>query len=128
VIDVAVALIERNGSYLITRRPRGTHLEGYWEFPGGKRHPDETFEVCLAREILEEVGVEVSVGEKVVEVEHVYPEHSVRLHVYLCRLTRGEPRPLAVEEVQWARPAEMDRCLFPQADAPILAWIRAQGQ
>ncbi len=126
MIDVAVALVERDGSYLITRRPEGTHLEGCWEFPGGKRHPDETLEGCLAREIREEVGVEVAVGEKVMKVEHTYPEHSVRLHVFRCHLTAGEPRPVAVEEVRWAHPAEMDRCRFPPADAPILTWIRAR--
>ena len=61
-IDVAAALIFRSGKLLITQRPADAHCGGLWEFPGGKRKPDETFEQCLVREIREELGVEVSVG------------------------------------------------------------------
>src|ERR1035438_758060 len=63
VIDVAAALVFREGKLLITQRYADAHLGGLWEFPGGKREPNETFEACLARELREELGIEVTVGE-----------------------------------------------------------------
>ena len=62
-IEVAAALVFRNGKLLIAQRHAKAHLGGLWEFPGGKRHAEETFEECLVREIREELGVEISVGE-----------------------------------------------------------------
>ena len=64
-IEVVAAVIERDGKLLITRRPEGSHLSGLWEFPGGKPQPGETFEQALRREIAEELGAEVSVGERI---------------------------------------------------------------
>ena len=64
-IDVAAALVFRDGKLLITQRHPDAHLGGLWEFPGGKREPNETFEACLIRELREELGIEVSVSELV---------------------------------------------------------------
>jgi len=71
-VEVSAALIFRDGKLLITRRHKDSHLGGLWEFPGGKREPGETFEQCLVREIREELGVEITVGELFEEISHVY--------------------------------------------------------
>src|SRR5437588_4850713 len=94
VTDVAAALVFRDGKLLITQRHADVHLGGLWEFPGGKREGDETFEACLVREIREELGVEITVGGLFDEVVHAYPEKTVRLKFFVCRLMAGEPRAL----------------------------------
>src|SRR6187402_801609 len=79
IIQVAAGLVFREGRLLITQRPPGGHLAGLWEFPGGKREADESFEDCLRRELREELGVEVDVGELVESITHEYPGKSVHL-------------------------------------------------
>jgi len=109
--------IKRN---LITQRPAKAHLGGLWEFPGGKREPDETFEQCLVREIREELGVKISVGELFESVTHAYPEKTVHLIFFVCRLERGEPQMLGCAAFKWIRAAELDHYQFPAADAKLL--------
>src|ERR1017187_7910806 len=86
LIEVSAALIFRSGKVLITQRHANAHLGGLWEFPGGKREAGETFEECLAREIREELGVEISVGKLFEEITHAYDEKAVRLKFFVCRL------------------------------------------
>jgi mutator protein MutT len=124
-IDVAAALIFRDGKLLITRRHAGAHLGGLWEFPGGKREPSETFEQCLVRELREELGVEISVGELFAEVVHAYPEKTVHLKFFVCRLASGEPQPLGCAAVKWAGKSELDEYAFPAADTRLLDKLRA---
>ncbi|HEY2328307.1 MAG TPA: 8-oxo-dGTP diphosphatase MutT [Verrucomicrobiae bacterium] len=121
IIEVSAALIFRGGKILITQRRAGAHLGGLWEFPGGKREPGETFEQCLVREIREELGVEIFVGELFEEVAHDYPEKSVRLKFFLCKLLSGEPQPLDCAAVRWAGKAELAGFEFPAADVRLLA-------
>jgi mutator protein MutT len=120
ITEVSAALIFRGGNLLITQRPAKAHLGGLWEFPGGKREPNETFEQCLVREIREELGVEISVGELFESVTHAYPEKTVHLKFFVCRLMDGEPQPLGCEAVQWAGPSELEDYAFPAADARLL--------
>src|ERR1017187_2822789 len=89
-VEVRAALIFRDGKLLITQRHAKAHLGGLWEFPGGKREAGETFEQCLVREIREELGIEISVGELFEEVAHDYPEKSVHLKFFRCQLLAGE--------------------------------------
>jgi 8-oxo-dGTP diphosphatase len=126
-IVVTAAVIERAGAYLVTRRPRGTHLEGYWEFPGGKCDPGETLEACLLREIQEELGVVVRVGAEVYAVTHEYPERVVQLHFYACELA-GEPQPLLGQEMCWVPRGELRALEFPPADAELLATLTGQRE
>src|SRR5664279_163788 len=93
-IEVSAALIFRDGKLLVAQRHADAHLGGLWEFPGGKREADETFEQCLVREIREELGVDISVGELFEEVTHAYPEKSVHLKFFICCLISGAPQPL----------------------------------
>jgi 8-oxo-dGTP diphosphatase len=119
-IEVSAALIFHDGRILITQRHVDAHLGGLWEFPGGKREPDETFEQCLVREIREELGVEISVGELFESVTHAYPEKTVRLKFFVCRLLGGEPQPLGCKAVKWAGKSELADYEFPAADARLL--------
>ena len=124
-IDVAAALIFRAGKILIAQRHAGLHLGGLWEFPGGKREPNETFEHCLVREIHEELGVEISVGKLFEEVVHAYPEKTVRLGFFVCRLKSGEPEPVDCAALKWVDKSELDEYPFPAADARLLDKLRS---
>lgn len=124
-IEVSAALIFRDRKLLITRRHPDAHLGGFWEFPGGKREVNETFEECLVREIREELGVEVSVGELFEEITHAYPEKTVRLKFFICELIRGEPQPLGCTTFKWIGKSELSDHEFPAADAQLLEKLRA---
>ena len=119
VTEVVAAVIERDGKILITRRPIGAHLAGLWEFPGGKPRPGETFEEALRREINEELGAVLSVGERIETVEWQYPDKRVRLVFFRCGI-HGEPRPLEGQEMAWVAPADLARYEFPPADRVLL--------
>jgi len=124
VIEVAAALIFRNGKILITQRRADTHLGGLWEFPGGKREPGETFEQCLVREIREELGIEISAGKLFEEITHAYAEKTVGLKFFNCELVRGEPQPLGCAAVKWIGKAELAGHQFPAADARLLKKLK----
>jgi mutator protein MutT len=118
-IPVMAAVIERGGRFLVTRRLEGTHLPGYWEFPGGKCNPGETHEACLARELREELGIDARIGAEIVAIEHAYPERTVRLHFYRCEIA-GDPRPLLNQEMRWVSRDEMRTLAFPEADRKLI--------
>lgn len=121
-IEVAAALIrDEAGRYLIARRPDSAHLGGLWEFPGGKREPGETLEACLRRELAEELGVEVAVGERLETLLWEYPEKTVLLHFYRCRLVGGRVEPRQVQAVAWVEPSRLGEYEFPPADRALLA-------
>jgi len=126
-IEVSAALIFHRGQLLITQRRREDHLGGLWEFPGGKREPGETFEQCLVREIREELGVEIAVGELFEEIAHDYPEKSVHLKFFTCRLLSGEPQPLDCAAVKWVAKTELAGFEFPAADARLLQKLKSRS-
>lgn len=125
VIEVAAGLLFRNGRLLITQRHAGAHLGGLWEFPGGKREGDETFQECLVRELREELGIEVEVGERIESLVHAYPEKTVHLEFFVCRWKQNEPQPLGCAAVKWATVEDLQETHFPAADARLLARLRA---
>jgi mutator protein MutT len=124
VIDVAAALVFRNGKLLITQRHADAHLGGLWEFPGGKREPNETFEACLSRELREELGIEVAVGELVESLIHAYPEKTVHLKFYRCLWREIEPQPLGCSAFKWVTDGELKDYAFPAADSRLLDKLR----
>jgi 8-oxo-dGTP diphosphatase len=124
-VVVTAAVIERDGCFLVTRRLRGTHLEGLWEFPGGKCDEGESLASCLAREIDEELEVEARVGPEVYTTTHAYPERVVELHFFRCDLV-GEPIPTLGQQMRWV-PAEALALLeFPPADAELIEMLMAR--
>jgi mutator protein MutT len=128
LIDVSAGLIFRAGKLLITQRHDDAHLGGLWEFPGGKRESGETFEQCLVRELQEELGVEVSVGEELESITHAYPERTVRLKFFVCRLVRGEPHPHDCAAVKWVSKSELNGYKFPAADEQLLKALIASRE
>ena len=116
-------MIERDGLLLITRRRAGTHLSGLWEFPGGKPEPGERLEDALVREIKEELGALVSVGETIETVDWQYPDKRVSLTFFRCALS-GDPQPLEGQEMAWVTPSDLSRYQFPEADASLIERLR----
>jgi 8-oxo-dGTP diphosphatase len=118
-IVVTAAVVELDDEFLVTRRQRGAHLEGYWEFPGGKCDAGESLAACLARELREELDVDARVGDEVFTTTHAYPERSIELHFFRCEL-HGEPRPQIGQEMRWVRRNELATLEFPPADAELI--------
>lgn len=126
-VEVAAGLIVRNGKILIAQRLDNVPLAGLWEFPGGKRKPGESFEACLRREVMEELGLTIAVDEQVGSAEHHDAGRQVRLRFYRCTVLAGEPQPLGCEACRWITPAEISTYPFPPADLPLVHQI-ASGQ
>jgi len=124
-VVVTAAVIEIDGRFLVTRRQKGVHLEGLWEFPGGKCDRDEPLKKCLARELFEELDVPSRIGEEVFRTTHAYPDRSVELHFFRCELL-GEPRAVLGQEMQWVRREDLAALEFPPADAELIR-ILTQG-
>jgi mutator protein MutT len=122
VIVVLAAIVERDGRLLVTRRLTGTHLAGLWEFPGGKCEPGETHEACLARELLEELGVASTIGAEIFATEHDYADRMVRLHFRQCTI-EGAPRPMLGQEIRWVTRTELPSLEFPPADAELIEML-----
>jgi mutator protein MutT len=123
---VCAAVIERDGRFLITRRQQGVHLEGLWEFPGGKCDQGETLAACLARELREELAVDIAVGEEVFTTVHAYTDRAVELHFLRCELI-GEPAPQQGQQMQWAARAELKSLPFPAADEAFIRLLTSLG-
>jgi len=118
-IVVVAAVIEQAGRFLITRRLQGTHLAGYWEFPGGKVHEGENQMQALQRELLEELNTGILNARRIFQTAHDYDERSVELHFYRGDLT-AEPEPLLGQEVRWIPREEFAILEFPPADAELI--------
>jgi 8-oxo-dGTP diphosphatase len=118
-IVVVAAVIERDGRFLLTLRPEGTHLAHHWEFPGGKCQPHETHAEALRRELYEELDIVADVRELVHEVTHVYPDRTVALHFYACGYD-GEPKGMIGQQVRWVARADLAALPFPEADAALI--------
>lgn len=122
---VGAAVVERDGCYLVTERQKGTHLEGYWEFPGGKCEPGESVEACLRRELVEELGTDADVRHEILTVVHTYPERTIELHFLACRLL-AEPQPRLGQQMRWVPRAELAMLRFPPADDELIALLLQQ--
>ena len=119
VIGVGVVL-NGAGEVLIDQRLEEGLLGGMWEFPGGKQEQGETIEICIARELKEELGIAVTVGSELITVDHAYSHKKLRFVVHLCDWIAGEPQPLASQQVRWVRPDDLGNYAFPAANARII--------
>ena len=118
-IVVVAAVIERDGRFLVARRLKGTHLAGYWEFPGGKVHDGESHEDALHRELLEELDAGITKARKIFHAIHAYPERVIELHFFRGDLT-ADPRPMLGQELRWITRADFRDLQFPPADAELV--------
>jgi mutator protein MutT len=123
-IVVVAAVVERDGAFLLTLRPDGTHLAGHWEFPGGKVHHSETHAEALRREVHEELDALVHVGELIHTVTHAYPEKTVELFFYRCTIS-GEPKPMIGQEIRWVPKRDLPTLPFPDADRDLIRQLLA---
>jgi 8-oxo-dGTP diphosphatase len=121
-VVVTAAIVEDHGHYFVTRRQKGVHLEGLWEFPGGKCEPGETLEACLRRELKEELGADALVGEEVFSVTHDYPDRSVELHFLSCEFL-NTPVALLGQEMRWIARGDLRTLSFPPADEELIGLL-----
>jgi mutator protein MutT len=121
-IVVTAAVIERSGRLLITRRQDGVHLAGLWEFPGGKCHPGEGLAGCMARELREELDVDVEVGDELLSTTHDYPDRRIELHFLRCALL-SEPVPRLGQEMRWVARRDLGSLEFPPADTELIRML-----
>ena len=127
VVEVAAGLVYREGRYLIAKRKPDVHLAGFWEFPGGKREPGETFEDCLERELFEELNIRIGTPVPFQVIRYQYPEKTVELHFFRCGIESGQATAVDCAEIRWVMPHELEDFEFPPADRPILEALRRQS-
>ena len=116
---VVAAIVEDHGRYFVTRRQKGAHLEGLWEFPGGKIDPGESLADGLRRELGEELGVDAEIGDEVFSVSHEYADRRVELHFLSCTFLNA-PVPRLGQEMRWVARDELHSLEFPPADAELI--------
>jgi mutator protein MutT len=125
-LEVGAGLVFRGGKLLITLRHDDVHLGGLWEFPGGKKEPHETYEDCVVRELCEELGIDVRVGELIESATHEYPEKSVHLRFFRCEWLGNEPRALGCADLRWVTREEIGGYEFPAADLALLERLKSE--
>ncbi len=123
IIGVAVIWNDHEQILIDRRRSEGV-MGGLWEFPGGKIEPGETIEECIQREIKEELGIVIAVGEHLITIDHTYTHLRVTLTVHQCRLMTGVPQPLECDEVCWVNLDDLEKYAFPQANSQIIAALK----
>jgi 8-oxo-dGTP diphosphatase len=124
ILVVAAALYGRDGRILIAQRPPGKHMAGRWEFPGGKVDAGESEAVALARELREELGIEVTVSRPFMRLAHSYNDREVELSMWIVERFKGEPQSLDGQELKWVEPSRLDEEDILEADRPFVEALR----
>jgi 8-oxo-dGTP diphosphatase len=128
-VHVVVAIIrDAAGRFLIGQRAPGAHMAGAWEFPGGKKGPNETRLAALQRELAEELGIAAVAAEPFIEISHSYPDRRVRLDVWVVGDYRGEPAPREGQPLRWATLEELADTGLLEADRPVVAALQALAE
>lgn len=126
--DVTAAVIWDDAQHLlIAQRPTDKMLGGLWEFPGGKRHEGETLQECLYREVREELGIEISVGQQIATIKHGYTHFRMTLYTFECRYINGEPVAIECADWAWVTLDELAQYAFPVTDQKIIAILTRGG-
>ena len=120
--EIGIGLVfNEKGEVLIDQRLESSSMGGMWEFPGGKKTPDELVEKAIERELKEELGVLVKVGTKLLSFEHAYTHKKLHFTVHICELISGEPKPLASQKLLWVSPDKLFDFPFPAANHKIIS-------
>lgn len=122
-LQVVAAVILKNSQVLIAKRPEGKHKAGYWEFPGGKIEPGETFKEALFRELKEEINIQVCEAKELTQVEFSYPEKEVCLNFFTVTDFTGEPKALEGQLIRWIDLAALTNYSFPEANIPVVKML-----
>ncbi len=117
---MAGVLYDAHSRVLLAQRPAGKHLAGLWEFPGGKREPEESPSAALRRELREELGIELQRAQPLLQVPWQYGERRLLLDAWLVDRWHGTPQSLEGQALQWLTPAAVDAAMLTPADRPIL--------
>jgi len=120
MLEVTCAIIFKNNHVLIAQRSIKMKLPLKWEFPGGKVEPDESKVACLAREIKEELNLEISIGKRLTDVLHHYPDFSLRLYPFICVYQGGELNAVEHAKVKWEKIANLMAYDWAAADVPVV--------
>ncbi|MEL7046901.1 MAG: 8-oxo-dGTP diphosphatase MutT [Pseudomonadota bacterium] len=125
-VDVAVAVLrDAEGRILLTQRRADAHQGGLWEFPGGKREDGESIAAALARELREELAIELKSHAQLLTIEHDYGDKRVRLDVHLVHEFSGDPVSCEGQPMRWVSVQELADYAFPKANLPIVEQLRA---
>lgn len=120
VMEVAVAVICRGGDVLLSQRQSNKKHAGLWEFPGGKFEPGESFEEALKRELREELGIEVTQFNALMDIFHTYPEYSVHLRIAMVTEYLGQASGLEFQKIEWVPVRELSKLPLLDANLPIV--------
>jgi A/G-specific adenine glycosylase len=123
----AAVVVNRKGEILIAQRRNEDMLGGLWEFPGGKQEVGETIQECIARELKEELGITVEVGDFLVTVKHAYSHFTMELHTYFAKIKLGRPRPIECQDYRWVDPTRLREVPYSKADLYIIDELERQG-
>lgn len=127
LVDVVGAVIVRDGTVLAARRGHGKALEGMWEFPGGKVEANETRRSALKREILEELGCHIALGDHIVTTSHAYEFATVRLSTYYAVLERGLPELSEHSALRWMAISSLMELDWAPADVPAVRKVMSHS-
>ncbi len=114
-------VFNKTGQLLIDQRLETSSMGGMWEFPGGKREMGESIEETIRREIKEELGIDVKVGEKLISFEHLYSHKKLNFTVHICEFESGKPKPLSSQKLLWISPDRLFEFPFPAANTKIIS-------
>ncbi|PWN06166.1 A/G-specific adenine glycosylase [Rhodohalobacter mucosus] len=117
-------IVNQSGKLLIALRPEDAMLGGLWEFPGGKNDTGESLEETVIRELREELGVEVRVSEKYMQLKHAYSHFKITLHAYWCTIISGNPQPKSSEKLKWVSLDELEQHPFPKANKILVEGLQ----
>lgn len=120
VIPCGVGIILRGRQVLIAQRNPDDSFGSFWEFPGGKKNSGETFEECVVRETKEELGIDVRVQRKFMEIRRRYDRNVIWLNFFVCSHVDGEPRAIDCQNVRWTELEELKNFKFPPTNERVI--------
>ncbi|MEI6891186.1 MAG: A/G-specific adenine glycosylase [Pontiella sp.] len=126
IIVGAGVVINEQGEALVAQRRSEDMLGGLWEFPGGKLEPNETIQECIARELKEELGIHIEVGEFLVTVKHAYSHFTMELHTYFATIKSGRPTVIECQDFQWLEISNLRKVPYSKADLKIIEQLELQ--